>query len=84
MAEETGADIRAKAQRTLYERQQRGFGWFQLKKMSEHFQAPDLVLEWEAVDSYRVANWADGDVITIDELRNRLVTPSKHALASRR
>ncbi len=70
LAEQLGVDIRAKNQDALYDRQQSGFGWFQLRKLSEQLNMPNLVMDWVPVDSYRFRHWRDGEVVTIDELRD--------------
>ncbi len=70
LAEQLGVDIRAKNQDALYERTQTGFGWYQLRKLSGQLNMPNLVMDWVPVDSYRFRHWRDGEVVTIDELRD--------------
>lgn len=69
LAEQLGADVRAKAQDVLYDQARIGFGWFQLRQLSEQLNIQDLVMDWVPVDSYRFRHWRDGEVLTIDELR---------------
>lgn len=79
LAEQTGADVRAKQQRALYDRERAGFGGHRLRRLSQLYGS-EILFEWEPVDSYRVRRLRDGTVVTIDELREDLRRPTPMCL----